>query len=131
MQLLPLLQLGPIRLGLLALGNITENRQMMAGHEPRSCRVLDLPLRTVGADHAQLTTLFSRIEKALPRGVEVHLGPEKVVEPTAEQLLSRQAEQAAGGGVSLNEGPRIVDDDHGVTDGRERALGPLLSGHLS
>ena len=125
-QLLALQQVGPLRLRALAIGDVAEDGQVTAGHEPRRRAVLDVPDLTVGADHPQLACLLARLEKCPPAAVEIHPGLEEVVEPAAEQLLDRQAEQPAGGGIGVDERARIVDDEHGVTGGREERFGLWL-----
>ena len=56
---------------------------------------------------------------------------DEVFEPATTQLSSREPEQSAGGRIDVDERPRIVDDQHGVTGGREERLGLFLGGHLT
>ena len=51
--------------------------------------------------------------------------------PATTQLSSREPEQSAGGRIDVDERPRIGDDQHGVTGGREERLGLFLGGHLT
>jgi hypothetical protein len=128
-QLLSPLQLDALCLGQLAAGDVAQDGQVAPGHESRRGAVLDVPHLAVGANHAQLAGLLAGAEKDPPRPLEIHAGLQEVVEATAEQIGRGHAEQAAGGGIDVNERPRIVDDDHAITGGREERLGLLLAGH--
>jgi len=99
------------------------------GHESRRGAVLDVSHLAVGANDAQLARLLAGAEKDPPRRLELHAGLQEVVEATAEQIGRGYAEQAAGGGIGVNERPRVVDDDHAITGGREERFGLLLAGH--
>src|SRR5262249_47709213 len=96
---------------------------MAPSHESRRGAVLDVPHLAVGAKHAQLAGLLTGAEKGPPRRLELDAGLEEVVEATAEQIGGGHAEQAAGGGIGVNEHPRVVDDDHTITGGREERFG--------
>src|SRR5262249_58502885 len=86
-------------LGSLAVGDVAQDGEMTAGHEPGGGVVLDVTLLTIGADHAQLARLLARLQELPPRRVDVDAGGEKLVEATAAELGGGQAEQAAGGGA--------------------------------
>jgi len=101
------------------------------GDEPRRRAVLDVADLTVGTDHAQLARLLAAGEEPLPGAVDIDPRLEEVFEPTTAKLSSREAEQSAGGRIDVDERPRIVDDQHGVTGGREERLGLFLGGHLT
>ncbi len=102
---------------------------MTAGDEPRRRSVLDVPHLAVWANHAQLSGLLAGVEKALPPCLEIHVGLEEVIDAATEEIGRGHAKQSAGGRIDVNERPRIVDDDHGVTGGREESFGMLLAGH--
>src|SRR6266850_2389372 len=128
-QLLSALQLRPLRLGQFAASDIPQDGEVTTGYEPRRGTVLDVPYLAVGANHAQLSGLLAGVEKALPRCLEIHARLEEIIEATAEQIGRGHAKQSAGGRIDVNERPRVVDDDHGVTGGREKSVGLLLAGH--
>jgi len=65
------------------------------------------------------------------REVAADRNGDEVFEPATTQLSSREPEQSAGGRIDVDERPRIVDDQHGVTGGREERLGLFLGGHLT
>jgi hypothetical protein len=119
----------PLGLDALAVRDVAQDGEMTAGDEPGGGVVLDVPLLAVGPDDAQLAGLLARLEKAAPGGVDVDADHQELVEPTAAQLIARQAEQATSGGIGIDEGARVVDDEHGVPGRREESVGLEVRGH--
>ena len=129
-QMLALQQIRPLGLGALAVGDVAQDGQVTAGDESRRGVVLDGTALTVGTDEAQLADLLAVLQEGPPRGIQVHAGlVEEVVELAADQLVQRQTEEAAGGGVGVDELARIVDDQHGVSGRREERLGRIMPHH--
>src|SRR5262249_27366176 len=121
-------QLGALGLGALAIGDVSQDGQVAARHEPRRRAVLHMARFAVGANQLDLATVLAGAEKRLPFGLETGRGREKVVEPAAAELRRRQPEQSASGGVGLDERARVVDDEHGVKSGSEQGFGVSFSG---
>src|SRR5438067_9829811 len=101
---------------------------MAARHETRRRTVLDVPDLAVGTNDLQLAAVFTPAEKRLPRRLELASGREELVEAAAAQLRHRQAKEPARGWIGVDEGARVVDDEHGVMSGRDQGLGVLVSG---
>src|SRR5437763_14142776 len=101
---------------------------MAARHETRRRTVLDVPDLAVGTNDLQLAAVFTPAEKRLPRRLELASGREEFVEAAAAQLRHRQAKEPARGWIGVDEGARVVDDEHGVMSGRDQGLGVLVSG---
>ena len=122
-------QVGALRLGLLAVGDVAQDRQMPARDEPGRGAVLDVPQRSIGPDHSELPRLLAGREKGLPGGIEPRSRLDELIEPLTEQLTVGHTEQTTGSGVRVDERPRIVDDEHGVAGGREEGLRLWAAGH--
>ena len=101
---------------------------MAAGHEPRRRAVLDGPDLAIRTDRSAARPSARHASRNVRHAASRSSAGlvEEVVEPAADQLGQRQTEQAAGGGIGVDELARIVDDEHGVAGGREERFG--LSG---
>jgi hypothetical protein len=121
-------EVGALRLGLVAVGDVAQDRQVPARDEPGRGAVLDVPHRSIGPDHSELPRLLGR-EKGLPGGIEPRSRLDELIEPLTEQFTAGHTEQTTGSGVRVDERPRIVDDEHGVAGGREECLRLWAAGH--
>ena len=122
---LELLRLVQLLLERLALGDVSEHREVKAREHRGPCGQQDLDGRAVGADNGQLDLAPPGREELGP-GVLVH-ALEDVVDPQREQLLEATAEQLAGGRVRVEIATVVAREHHpdrcAVED---RAEAPLL-----